>query len=86
MNDTTEQDTQHDALRDARNQQAEGQWQQFSGRLQEAWGALTNSDVDRYEGQREQLIGAIQEKTGEAREAIVRSVDDLAREVRYRFG
>lgn len=68
-----------------REQQAEGNWKQFKGRLKEAWGALSDDDVDRYEGQRDQLEGHIQEKTGEAREAIQRKLDQLSTEARYRF-
>ncbi len=70
---------------DAQEQQAEGTWKQFKGRLREAYGALTDDDVDRARGQRDQLIGQIQEQTGEAREAIAQTLDDLAQDVAYRF-
>lgn len=66
-------------------QQAEGTWKQFKGRLKEAWGALTDDDLDRSEGQREQLIGQIQERTGESREAIRRKVDQIANEVKHKI-
>lgn len=66
-------------------QKAKGNWKQFKGRLQEAWGALTNDDLDRYEGKRQRLEGYIQEKTGESREAVRKKVDQLAREVKYKF-
>jgi uncharacterized protein YjbJ (UPF0337 family) len=66
-------------------QQAEGSWKQFKGRLQEAWGALTNDDLDRYEGKRERLEGYIQEKTGERREAIRERIDEISRKVKYKF-
>lgn len=70
---------------DAYEQQAKGNWNQFKGRLKESWGALTDDDMDRAEGQRDQLVGRIQEKTGEAREAIGRKLDEIANEVSYRF-
>lgn len=66
-------------------QRAEGNWKQFKGRLQEAWGVLTNDELDRYEGQREQLEGHIQEKTGAERQAIRDRIDKIAREVKYKF-
>jgi uncharacterized protein YjbJ (UPF0337 family) len=66
-------------------QQAEGLWKQFAGRLQEAWGVLTDDDLDRYEGAREQLEGHIQQKTGEKREAIHERIEEIARAVKYRF-
>ena len=66
-------------------QQAKGNWKQFKGRLQEAWGALTDDDIDRYEGKRERLEGHIQEKTGEQREAIREKIDEISRKVKYTF-
>ena len=68
-----------------REQQLEGNWKQFKGRLREAWGSLTDDEVDRYRGRREQLEGYIEEKTGEARENIRRRVDEMTRESRYRW-
>lgn len=66
-----------------RKQQAEGNWKQFKGRIQEAWGDLTGDDLDRYEGKREQLEGHIQEKTGESREDVRRRIDRIARDTKY---
>lgn len=66
-------------------QRAKGNWKQFKGRLQEAWGALTNDDLDRYEGKRERLEGHIQEKTGEERQNVREKIDKLAREAKYKF-
>ncbi|PQJ35264.1 hypothetical protein BSZ35_12235 [Salinibacter sp. 10B] len=66
-------------------QQAKGAWKQFKGRLQEAWGVLTDDDLDRYEGKRERLEGYIQEKTGEQRQAIRDKIDEISRKVKYNF-
>lgn len=66
-----------------RKQQAEGNWKQFKGRIQEAWGDLTGDDLDRYEGKREQLEGHIQKKTGESREDVRRRIDRIARDTKY---
>ena len=68
-----------------REQQAKGNWKQFKGRIQEAWGSLTNDDLDRFEGRREQLEGHLQEKTGETREAIRQKLDRFARDTKYRI-
>ncbi len=68
-------------LESAYMQQVEGNWKQFSGRVQEAWGVLTDDDVDRAEGKLDQLVGTIEEKTGEARIAIARKLNDLASSV-----
>lgn len=65
-------------------QQAEGNWKQFKGKVQEKWGDLTNDELDQYEGRREQLEGHIQEKTGEAREEVHREIDRIAKDTKYR--
>ena len=66
-------------------QRAEGNWKKFKGRLQEAWGALTNDELDRYKGKRERLEGHIQEKTGAERRSIRKKLNKIAREEKYKF-
>lgn len=68
-----------------REQQSEGNWKQLRGRLKEAWGSLTDDDLDRYKGRRDQLEGQIQARTGETRESIRETLDRLSREARYRW-
>ncbi len=58
-----------------KQQQAEGWWKQVSGRVKEAWGALSDDDLSRFKGQKDQLIGHIQEKTGETRAEIRKKLD-----------
>jgi uncharacterized protein YjbJ (UPF0337 family) len=41
-----------------------GDWKQFQGKVKEQWGKLTDDDLDRIEGRREQLAGAIQKRYG----------------------
>ena len=57
-----------------------GQWKQFRGKLKEQWGDLTDDELDHVEGNVDQLIGLIQQKTGEAREAIEHRLDRLCNE------
>lgn len=45
-----------------------GQWKQIQGRVKEQWGKLTDDDLDRIEGKREQLLGAVQKRYGIARD------------------
>ncbi|MEM1093734.1 MAG: CsbD family protein [Bacteroidota bacterium] len=66
-------------------QQVSGSWKQFKGKVQEAWGVLTEDEIDEVEGQRDQLEGRLEEKTGETREAIRRRIDQLAQDVKYSF-
>ncbi|PEN12963.1 hypothetical protein CRI94_11900 [Longibacter salinarum] len=61
-----------------KEQQAKGNWKQLKGKIKEAWGVLTDDDLDRYEGKRDQLEGHIQEKTGESREKIRKKLDRMS--------
>ena len=44
-----------------------GKWAQIKGQVRQKWGALTDDDVDQIAGNREKLIGKIQETYGKAR-------------------
>ena len=68
-----------------REQQMEGGWKRFKGRLKEAWGTLSDDDIDRMEGKRDQLEGLIEQKTGESRANIRREIDRLSTEAKYKF-
>ena len=59
-------------------QTEQGSWNQFKGKIQEKWGDVTDDDLDRLAGQRDQLVGMIQEKTGAAREEISNYVNSVA--------
>ena len=56
--------------------QVEGKWKQYSGKVQEKWGKLTDSDLQVIKGRRDQLIGKIQERYGIAKDEAERQVDD----------
>ena len=56
----------------------EGSWDQFSGGVKERWGELTDDDVAELDGNKDQLIGKIQEKYGIARQAAADQVDEWA--------
>jgi uncharacterized protein YjbJ (UPF0337 family) len=55
-----------------------GQWKQMRGELRSWWGKLTDADFDRIGGQKDKLIGLVQEKYGYIR-------DQAQREVERRF-
>ena len=42
----------------------QGNWEQMKGKVRQEWGELTNDDMDRIEGSREQLVGRLQERYG----------------------
>ncbi len=53
----------------------EGRWDQLKGKARQAWGNLTDDDLDVAEGNYEELIGRIKERTGESAEAIKERLD-----------
>lgn len=55
----------------------EGKWDQMKGRVKEAWGALTDDDLDRTEGKWDRLVGTIKEKTGETVDMIEEKLNQL---------
>lgn len=61
---------------------AEGKWKQFSGKVRERWGKLTDDDLDIIRGKRDQLAGIIQERYGYAKEEAERQVQEFNRAVR----
>ena len=52
-----------------------GKWLQLKGSIREKWGQLTDDDVDRVEGNAEQLVGVIQERYGYAKQQAEDEVD-----------
>ena len=54
----------------------EGNWKQFSGKVKEKWGQLTDDDLTSVNGQREQLEGKIQERYGHSKEQVKKDIDD----------
>jgi len=54
-----------------------GNWNQVTGKLKEKYGELSDDDITKAEGQTDQLIGIIQEKTGESKEKIKEFINSL---------
>jgi uncharacterized protein YjbJ (UPF0337 family) len=56
----------------------EGSWSKIKGQIQERWGELTDDDLAQVKGNANQLVGTIQQKTGEARDVIEQYLTDIA--------
>jgi len=54
----------------------EGNWKQFSGKIREKWGKLTDDDLATINGKREQLEGKIQERYGYGKDQVKKELDD----------
>lgn len=46
----------------------EGNWKQFTGKVKEQWGKLTDDDLTEIAGKRDQLVGRIQNRYGIAKD------------------
>lgn len=54
-----------------------GNWRQQKGRLKEKWGELTDDDLDRIDGKRDQLLGVLQNRYGRAKDVAEREVREF---------
>lgn len=59
--------------------QVKGTWKQAKGDLQSKWGKLTDDDFDVISGEREKLVGKVQERYGIEKEEAERQVHDFER-------
>lgn len=54
-----------------------GNWRQFKGKVKEKWGDLTDDDLNRVAGKKDQLIGKVQKKYGIAKEEAEKQVKEF---------
>ncbi len=47
-----------------------GDWNIIKGSLKQKWATLTDDDLQLIEGKQDELVGRIQKRTGETREAV----------------
>jgi uncharacterized protein YjbJ (UPF0337 family) len=58
-------------------QELQGQWNNLRGQVKEHWGQLTDDDLTIQGGNIDQLVGRIQQRTGETRDAIEKFLTGL---------
>lgn len=54
-----------------------GDWKQFKGKVKEKWGKLTDDDLNKIQGRRDQLAGAIQKTYGIAKDEAEKQVKEF---------
>ena len=60
------------------NQQIlEGNWNEIKGKLRQKWARLTDDDLPQFGGDADEIVGIIQRKTGEGREAIEQYLQEM---------
>ncbi len=61
----------------------EGKWEQLKGAVREKWGDLTDDDLTQINGNREKLLGKIQEAYGRSRDAAEKEVKEWEKSAGY---
>jgi len=63
--------------------QIEGNWLIFKGRLRDNWARLTDEDITRISGRREQLVARLQDRYGFAKAEAEREIGAWVRSQRH---
>jgi uncharacterized protein YjbJ (UPF0337 family) len=64
-------------------EQVRGNWNQVKGEVKKQWGKLTDDDFTKINGERDKLVGRIQERYGYAKDQAEREVRDWESRSRY---
>lgn len=67
-------------------EQIKGNWTEMKGKVREKWGDLTDDDMDRIGGQKDQMVDALQQKYGRTKEDAEREADDWAKSLEESTG
>ena len=62
-------------------EQVRGNWNQMKGKVKQRWGDLTDDDLTRIEGNRDELVGRLQERYGYAKERTEEEADAFRRDL-----
>ena len=54
-----------------------GRWNVVKGKLKEKYGDLTDDDLTYLEGQEDQLLGRLQQRTGRAKQELIDEINRL---------
>jgi uncharacterized protein YjbJ (UPF0337 family) len=63
-----------------------GDWNLIKGKLKQKWAQLTDDDLQYLEGKQDELLGRIQKRTGESREAVETAIEDYRASLRSSSG
>ena len=69
-------DNKKQKLTDMNTLEIKGDWNITKGKLKQKWAKLTDSDLQFAEGKEDELIGRIQKRTGETREAVEKALTE----------
>jgi uncharacterized protein YjbJ (UPF0337 family) len=58
---------------------SEGNWMEIKGKVREAWGKLTDDDMDLIAGKRDQLLGKLRARYRKSSEVLIEEIDAFER-------
>ena len=58
--------------------EVKGDWNIIKGQLKQKWAKLTDDDLQYAEGKQDELLGRIQKRTGETREAVEKAIKEFS--------
>lgn len=58
-----------------------GNWKQYQGKIREKWSFLTDEELDRIAGKRDQLVGMVEKKYGLTKDRVEQAVEDFLKEI-----
>ncbi|MCF8487328.1 MAG: CsbD family protein [Rhodobacteraceae bacterium] len=61
--------------------QIEGKWTEIKGRVREAYGEISDDEIEQAKGDREKMEGILQQKLGKSKEEVRNIVDDILAKV-----
>ena len=59
--------------------QIKGKWHEIKGSLRAKWADLTDDEIEEMDGNREKMVGKIQQKYGVAKEEAEKQIDEWTR-------
>jgi len=57
--------------------QVEGKWKQLKGQARQKWADLTDDDLEKINGKRDELVGKVQERYGLAKDQAEKQVKEF---------
>jgi uncharacterized protein YjbJ (UPF0337 family) len=57
--------------------QIKGNWNEIKGKMKQKYGQLTDDDLAFTEGKEDELLGRLQQKTGESRDKLIEQINSL---------
>ena len=61
----------------------QGNWKEIKGKLKQQWGDLTDDDISRMNGTRQELQGMLQKKYGYQQDRVEKEIDNFLKQHGY---